>query len=631
MANFILLIVEVWLLSTLVLYLHHASVRVGFAPLIFLLGGLTVLLQGQYGVYIEPLPNFALFISSNVIVPVILMAVLVLYVVNGAVPTRLTILSVLGVSTLILIALSLYRVHLSLPGGGNAWGLSVNDAVHPLNPRDTLASLLAFAADMFVIVVAYQGIKNVYHALPEWLIVGVSLVLCLWTDAIVFNVVADLGEPDLFRYLPGDLVGKTLIALLIWPLAAIYLTGIAPTQAGYVGPRNRRTFDLLFGSLASVKLELVRAEAALEESEEARRQQAAYFQEVFDHVSEGLWLSAPSQHQLYVSPAYARIYGRSAAGLYANPDSFKEAIHPDDKVRVMGAMDKQGEGGYDETYRIIRPNGEVRWVRDRAFPVLDTSGNVYRIAGIIEDITDRKYSEAQVDELQRTHERMALLRDFIDDASHDLKSPLTAINLKIYLLRKTDDPEKRGVHLDEMEQSLGRMNKMIDDLLTLARLEHITEYECVELDVAELLGDIYNTVYPRSEQKRQTLTLEIPDGLRVSLITNPDDLNRALCNLVDNAVHYTPEGGSVKVLASVEANEFVVRVTDSGIGIAPEDMPRLFDRFFRATNARRVSANGTGLGLPIVRRVVDQHRGRIDVHSELGVGSTFTIYLPLAP
>lgn len=629
MANFFILVIEVWFLSGLVLYLHHLSGRIGFAPLIFTLGGITALLQAQLGVVVELIPGIEIFVSAVLPVTVILMGILVLYISNGAVPARLTLYSCVGIALLIVVMLHLYRYQLSLPNGYNLFGLPDDVAVIAPDPRVTFASMVAFLADIFVMIVVYQGIKNAIPAVPEWLVIGLALLLSLWTDAIVFGFAADFGEADLFRFLPGDILGKSVIGLLVWPPAAIYLTQIAPHAPGYIGPQNRRTFDLLFGSLESVKLDLVIATAELEKSEESRRQQAAYFQEVFDHVSEGLWLAAPGQYQLYVSPAYARIFGRSAAGLYANPKSFMDAIHADDKERVIAAIHRQSEGDYDETYRIVRPGGEVRWVRDRAFPVLNEKGEVYRIAGILADITERKQAEQEHHELELERERVDMLREFIGEASHDLKSPLTAINIKVYMLRQSDDAERRTGMLDEIEQVTGRMNKMIDDLLTLARLEHLNERQCVDFDAAELVRDVYTQVQPRAEQKQQTLMLSLPpDPLPVRMIATPNDLMRAISNLVENAVNYTPAGGTITLSLRAQDSDLVISVADTGIGIASEDFPRLFDRFFRASNGRKQTSDGTGLGLPIVKRIVEQHGGRVDLQSELGKGSTFTIYLP---
>ncbi|MGH7209077.1 MAG: PAS domain-containing protein, partial [Nitrospiraceae bacterium] len=127
------------------------------------------------------------------------------------------------------------------------------------------------------------------------------------------------------------------------------------------------------------------AEAALRESEECFRQLSENIREVF-------WMTDPEKNQmLYISPAYEEIWGRTCASLYASPRSWLDAIHPEDRDRVLtAATTRQVSGEYAEEYRIVRPDGSVRWIRDRAFPIRDASGQVYRIAGIAEDITERK-------------------------------------------------------------------------------------------------------------------------------------------------------------------------------------------------------------------------------------------------
>lgn len=127
------------------------------------------------------------------------------------------------------------------------------------------------------------------------------------------------------------------------------------------------------------------AEKALRESEER-------FRQVTEHIREVFWMSDPEKNQiLYISPAYEEIWGRTCASLYASPRSWLDAIHPEDRDRVLAAeLSKQVPGLYKEEYRIIRPDGSIRWIQDRAFPICDASGAVYRIAGIAEDITERK-------------------------------------------------------------------------------------------------------------------------------------------------------------------------------------------------------------------------------------------------
>src|SRR5512140_1890200 len=151
MLNGLLLLADLWLLGGLVLALHRLNARLGFAPLIVYLGALTVLIQSQLGVYIEPSAGFIMFISSNVLVPVVVMAVLVLYIADGSVSARMTIVGVLGISLFVVIIRLVYRAHLLLPGGGSFYDLPIDVLAPVLNVRTILASLIAFTADMFVI------------------------------------------------------------------------------------------------------------------------------------------------------------------------------------------------------------------------------------------------------------------------------------------------------------------------------------------------------------------------------------------------------------------------------------------------------------------------------------------------
>lgn len=199
MLNLALLIVEVWMFGGLVLWLHKSHPRFGFTPLLFVVSALTVWLHGQLEIYVEPTPGFILFVGSNVLVPVVLMSVLVFYIADGAVSARLMIYCVLGVSALTLAFQALQRLHLAVPNGGSLLGSLVSDLIAPPNPRTTLASLAAFAADMFVIAVFYQGVKNHAPRLPEGFVIGLALLAGLWCDAIVFGFVDQLGTRDLFN------------------------------------------------------------------------------------------------------------------------------------------------------------------------------------------------------------------------------------------------------------------------------------------------------------------------------------------------------------------------------------------------------------------------------------------------
>ena len=629
MANLLLLVADMWVLGSLVLLLHYFTPRFGFAPLILVIGALTVLLAGQKNIYIQPTPGLIMFVDSNVLVPVVLLSVLVLYVANGAVPARMTIVGIICLEVMTLIVLVIYRAHLSLPGSGSTNALPAQMLVPPLNPRITIGSLTAFAVDMFAIAVVYQGVKNVLPRIPEWVVVGLALLGGMWTDAVVFQMVSYIGTRNFLIFLPGDVAGKTLSAFILWPVAAVYLGYIAPRMKDYVGPLGRPTFDVLFGSFDEIKLALVRTEKALEASENTRREHEVKFLEIAENIHEALWLSAPNGSPFFINRAYEIIWGRSAASIYANADSFEESIHPEDHDRVMASMLLKEAGTYDIEFRIIRPDGEVRWVRDRAVPIRDEAGTVYRIAGITEDITERKQSEQDRMELAIEREKVKFMRDFISEFSHDLKTPLTAINLKVYQLARTDDPIKRRDHVGELEQHTRRMSEMIDNLLTLARLENMGDMTLARVDINQMIREICHGLRPQIEDKHLQLVLELsPEAPPVEGVA--DDLARAFANLIDNAVHYTPSGGLVRVQTELKGLEAIFQVSDTGIGIPAEDQARIFERFFRASNARNTDPGGTGLGLAIVKKIVEQHHGRIEATSTVGSGTTFRVYLPVS-
>jgi signal transduction histidine kinase len=210
--------------------------------------------------------------------------------------------------------------------------------------------------------------------------------------------------------------------------------------------------------------------------------------------------------------------------------------------------------------------------------------------------------------------------------THDLKNPLTTFGLKIDLIKAAADPEKRRRHLEELGAQAARMGKMIDDMLTIVRLERKGEATLTRVDVHQLIREICAEMRPLLETKAINLTLDLAETTP-QLQADRDDLARALTNLIDNGLHYTSQGGRLRVETQVADQSLVIRVSDTGIGISPEDQPRIFDRFFRSTNARAVDPGGTGLGLVIAKKIVEQHGGQIEVSSAVGAGTTFSIYL----
>jgi len=630
MLNLALMVAEIWLLSTLTLALHYISPRYGFAPLLVLIGGLTVIIQGQVGVYIEPLPNFILFLSSNVLIPVALLSVLVIYIADGAVPARMTIYCILGISLIVLLVQQMYRFHLGLPGGGAVSEARTDVLFPPLDLRVTAASLIAFASDLLIINLCYQTLRNRAAFLPDWLVIGLTLLAGLWTDSLVFSTVADFGQPDFGIFLPGDLAGKTLSALALWPGTAFYLIRVAPQLPGYLGARNRRSFDLLLGSIEDIKLALVRTEAALQASELRRQREGTYLRLISENVQEALWLSDPNQlNAYYVNAAYEKIWGRSAQAVYADPMAYINSVHPDDQEAVLAYLVNQVIGPVEIEYRLIRPDGEVRWVRERAFPVRDESGAVTRVAGITEDVTERKLAEQRRIELAIEQGKVQLLRNFISETSEDFKNPLTALHLRAFQLAHTDEAEKRLELLEELRKLIVRMHRSLEEVLTLARLESTTELPVIHWQIQNFISEQQSLLFEQMREKNLRFEIELATP-SVRLRADREDLERAVAHLLENAVTYTPTDGVVRIQVYLTHQELVWVVSDSGIGIPADDLPHIFNRFYRGAIASQMQPAGTGLGLAIVNKVVEQHHGRLEVTSHIASGATFTLYLPLA-
>lgn len=375
------------------------------------------------------------------------------------------------------------------------------------------------------------------------------------------------------------------------------------------------------------------AEAALRSSEERFRQLAENIQEVF-------WIGDPDYTQiLYVSPAYEEVWGRSREELYQNPTARLDPIHPEDRDRTLANLMPLDR--LDLEYRIVRPDGSIRWIRDRGFPIRDEDGKIYRIAGISEDITDVKHAEEQLRQaLAKEREIMEFRTRFVSMVSHEFRTPLTTIlssaDLLEYYLEEwpNDKNDKKIQSLQRIQNATVNMTQLLEDVLFIGRAETSKfPFNPQPLDLKQFCQEIVEDLQLSSLGDRTTIDFVLKPGKEGD--TRLDDLvlmdkkllRYILNNLLYNAIKYSPSGGEIYFELSCTESQAVFTITDSGIGIPPEDVPRLFQTFHRCTNVGSIP--GTGLGLAMVKRSVDLHGGEVDVESEVGVGTTFTVKLPL--
>jgi len=230
--------------------------------------------------------------------------------------------------------------------------------------------------------------------------------------------------------------------------------------------------------------------------------------------------------------------------------------------------------------------------------------------------------------LESLEESCAAQHRFVADASHELRAPLTAVRANLELLSQQGDDlpaEERKALVRDAAGEADRMARMVGDLLSLARAD-AGQKPCFQpLELDRLLLDVYGEAKTLAKGVKVT----VKDIDQVSLSGDRDLLKQLLLILIDNAIRYTPASGEVSLSLRKDRTHATLEVADTGVGIAPEDLPHIFERFYRADKARERNAGGSGLGLAIGRWIVEQHGGDIDVKSVVGQGSTFTVRLPL--
>ncbi len=363
-----------------------------------------------------------------------------------------------------------------------------------------------------------------------------------------------------------------------------------------------------------------RAEQVLEESEQRFRQLAENIEDVF-------WMSDPVKNEmLYVSPAYEKLWGRSCGSLYEEPRSFLDAIHPEDRGRVVAGFESQRRGKTtDVEYRVVRPDGSVRWVRDRSFPVKDRAGGVYRVAGIAEDVTERREFEEALKEADRRKD------EFLAMLAHELRNPLAPLRSALQILRAPGaEADVVARARETMERQVEHLVRLVDDLLDVSRIMRgKIELRREPVELAAAVARAVETSQPAVDAEGHELTVSLPaeplwvDGDLVRLA-------QVVGNLLHNAAKYTERGGKIWLTGAREDGRAVLRVRDTGIGIAPEMLPRIFEMFVQADRRTKNAQGGMGIGLTLVRSLVEMHGGTVEARSEgLGKGSEFVVALPL--
>lgn len=369
--------------------------------------------------------------------------------------------------------------------------------------------------------------------------------------------------------------------------------------------------------------------AVVERTGELMESQARFVQ-MAESIEEVFWmLDLNANAVIYVSPMYEKIWGRSSEALYANPLDWIEAIHPEDRGRAVTAFGLHGTQKYDLEFRIVRPDGSIRWVHDRGYLIKDADGEPYRVVGTAADITERKEMS---DRLLRT-QRMDSLGTLAGGVAHDLNNALAPILMGLELLRMTYPRE--GTLINTMESSAERGAAMVRQLLTFAKG---VEYKRELLKPVQLLGEMERIIrgtFPKNIDLRISLAKNLQ-----TVLGDYTQIHQVLLNLCVNARDAMPAGGVLTVgvenaeidstfastVPDAKPGRYVKwQISDTGGGIPPFMLERIFEPFFTTKGPDK----GTGLGLSTVTGIVRSHGGFMHVRSVIGQGSTFSFYLPV--
>jgi len=337
-------------------------------------------------------------------------------------------------------------------------------------------------------------------------------------------------------------------------------------------------------------------------------------QTMLDRMAEGVLFMTSSGQILLANAASRRLLGlpdRAADGARL----WEFVQHPVLEQLVESALNSQQPHMRELTVSV--PDERILQVQ-----VMSSEGSAAEstVSIVLHDVTELRRLER-------------IRQDFVANVSHELRTPLTSIKgfIETLLHGAIDDPGHSRRFLALVEEDVNRLARLTDDLLELAKVESFGKPKTIQsVDVRQITCDVVESLKPQIHGKRIAVDIAAAAPVPAAL-GDPDQIQQVLWNLLDNAIKYNTEGGRVNIALRAVDGWLTVRVADTGIGIPPDDLVRIFERFYRVDKARSRALGGTGLGLSIVKHIIEAHGGQVDVSSRPGSGSTFQFTLPTRP
>lgn len=342
---------------------------------------------------------------------------------------------------------------------------------------------------------------------------------------------------------------------------------------------------------------------------------SSHFETLWAQMETGALVVDGQRRILESNPAVNRLLGAREDGLIG-----KTLLEATLSYEILSLLAAALSTGQPQQQEIRRGEPVARTLRVRILPIAPPTLLFHphslppHFLILFDDITELRRLET-------------VRRDFVANVSHELRTPLASIRAMAETLQAgaINDGSVADRFVNIIVSEVERLTRLLEDLLVLSRAESRIP-ERSEFPLNNLVRDVVERFQSQAQQAGLALSYTTAEPLLVN--ANRDQLEQVLINLVDNAIKYTPSGGQIQVAAEIHADRVQIRISDTGIGVMSQDLPRIFERFYRVDKARPRNSGGTGLGLAIVKHIVETHGGKVMVESEYGRGSTFSFTLP---
>ena len=439
----------------------------------------------------------------------------------------------------------------------------------------------------------------------------------LWQDAAIYD--------------NAELIGAG------WKIAATLWDGQRAlgclVSDNFNGGRAVRAYELelisILGTTFGHLITRQRSAEALRESETRYRSIISALSEgIILHGADGRILTANAAVKNLLGLTHSQLTGYAPVDLHWNMLREDGSPFPSEEHPVLITL-RTGQPLRDVIMGIQKPDDELTWLAVNTQPLFrEGEAQPHGVVSSFADITARKQAQAHELALALERERVRLITRFVQEASHEFRTPLTIISTGAYLMMRAGEIDKRQEQQHRIEEQIARITRLLESLLLMARLDSGIEMALTPADLCDVLRQIIPRVEAGLESADLRLTLQL-NSASAPITADLEYLYAALMQLLDNAVRYSPDGGRIAVRIDQADDRVWCVISDQGHGIAPEDMERIFERFWRKDTAH--SEPGFGLGMPMAQKIISLHGGEIIVESALGQGTTVRFWLPLRP